>query len=76
MTTAATKHVVHGTETYVPYEIKIQARNEFGLGPESNVVTGFSGEDSKQMHRSRGLGVSFHFGGIDFFCCVSLLSAH
>lgn len=66
VTTAATKHVVHGTETYVPYEIKIQARNEFGSGPESNVVIGFSGEDSKQMHRSRGLGVSFLSEGLIF----------
>ncbi|XP_010776863.1 neurofascin homolog (chicken) a [Notothenia coriiceps] len=46
VTTAGPKHVVHNTETYVPYEIKIQARNEFGQGPESNVVTGYSGEDN------------------------------
>ncbi|XP_034081700.1 neurofascin homolog (chicken) a isoform X24 [Gymnodraco acuticeps] len=46
VTTAGPKHVVHITETYVPYEIKIQARNEFGQGPESNVVTGYSGEDN------------------------------
>lgn len=47
VTTLGSKHVVHNTETYVPYEIKIQARNEFGSGPESNVITGYSGEDSK-----------------------------
>ncbi|XP_029283413.1 neurofascin homolog (chicken) a isoform X16 [Cottoperca gobio] len=45
VTTVGSKHVVHNTKTYVPYEIKIQARNEFGQGPESNVVTGYSGED-------------------------------
>ncbi|XP_078105468.1 neurofascin homolog (chicken) a isoform X2 [Sander vitreus] len=45
VTTVGSKHVVHNTETYVPYEIKIQARNEFGQGPESNVVIGYSGED-------------------------------
>ncbi|XP_070815005.1 neurofascin homolog (chicken) a isoform X10 [Chaetodon trifascialis] len=45
VTTMGSKHVVQNTETYVPYEIKIQARNEFGQGPESNVVTGYSGED-------------------------------
>lgn len=45
VTTMGSKHVVQNTETYVPYEIKIQARNEFGHGPESNVVTGYSGED-------------------------------
>lgn len=47
VTTVGSKHVIHNTETYVPYEIKIQARNEFGAGPESNVATGYSGEDSK-----------------------------
>lgn len=52
VTTAGNKHVVHSTETYVPYEIKIQAGNEFGSGPVSNVVVGYSGEDSKQMHCS------------------------
>ncbi|XP_032369055.1 neurofascin homolog (chicken) a isoform X21 [Etheostoma spectabile] len=45
VTTVGSKHVVHNTETYVPYEIKIQARNEFGQGPESNMVIGYSGED-------------------------------
>ncbi|XP_067359893.1 neurofascin homolog (chicken) a isoform X5 [Channa argus] len=45
VTTAKSKHIVQNTETYVPYEIKIQARNEFGAGPESNVVIGYSGED-------------------------------
>ncbi|XP_077428345.1 neurofascin homolog (chicken) a isoform X13 [Vanacampus margaritifer] len=45
VTITGTKHVVHNTETYVPYEIKIQARNDIGAGPESNVVIGYSGED-------------------------------
>uniref|UniRef100_A0AAQ4NWQ4 Neurofascin homolog (chicken) a n=1 Tax=Gasterosteus aculeatus aculeatus TaxID=481459 RepID=A0AAQ4NWQ4_GASAC len=45
VTTAESKHVVHNTETYISYEIKVQARNEFGRGPESNVVVGYSGED-------------------------------
>ncbi|XP_068451047.1 neurofascin homolog (chicken) a isoform X20 [Clinocottus analis] len=45
VTTEDSKHVIHNTETYVPYEIKVQARNEFGHGPESNVVVGYSGED-------------------------------
>ncbi|XP_073771527.1 neurofascin homolog (chicken) a isoform X28 [Danio rerio] len=45
ITTAKTKHVVHNTDTYVPYEIKIQAVNDFGHGPESNMVIGYSGED-------------------------------
>ncbi|XP_019735095.1 neural cell adhesion molecule L1-like protein isoform X2 [Hippocampus comes] len=37
--------VVANTPTFVPYEIKIQARNNQGWGPEPNVVTGYSGED-------------------------------
>ncbi|KAG7229511.1 hypothetical protein INR49_031935 [Caranx melampygus] len=45
VTTLESKYTVRDTETYVPYEIKIQARNEFGSGPESNVVIGYSGED-------------------------------
>ncbi|XP_051529176.1 neurofascin homolog (chicken) a isoform X11 [Myxocyprinus asiaticus] len=45
ITTTKAKHVVHTADTYVPYEIKIQAVNDFGHGPESNVVIGYSGED-------------------------------
>ncbi|XP_076012531.1 neurofascin homolog (chicken) a isoform X2 [Genypterus blacodes] len=45
VTTVETKYVIQPTETYVPYEIKIQARNDFGRGPESNLAIGYSGED-------------------------------
>uniref|UniRef100_A0A8C7DSV9 Neural cell adhesion molecule L1-like protein n=1 Tax=Oncorhynchus kisutch TaxID=8019 RepID=A0A8C7DSV9_ONCKI len=37
--------VVKDTPTFVPYEIRIQARNHHGWGPEPKVVTGYSGED-------------------------------
>ncbi|XP_072552280.1 cell adhesion molecule L1-like a isoform X3 [Salminus brasiliensis] len=37
--------VVKDTPTFVPYEIKIQARNHHGWAPEPRVVTGYSGED-------------------------------
>ncbi|XP_054640160.1 neural cell adhesion molecule L1-like protein isoform X5 [Dunckerocampus dactyliophorus] len=37
--------VVTNTPTYVPYEIKIQAKNNQGWGPEPKIVTGYSGED-------------------------------
>uniref|UniRef100_UPI0037E727A9 neuronal cell adhesion molecule-like isoform X2 n=1 Tax=Semicossyphus pulcher TaxID=241346 RepID=UPI0037E727A9 len=37
--------VVTGTPTYVPYEVRVQAVNDYGSGPEPEVVTGFSGED-------------------------------
>ncbi|XP_071351347.1 neurofascin homolog (chicken) a isoform X3 [Trachinotus anak] len=46
VTTLESKYIVHSTDTYVPYEIKIQARNDFGSGPESNMVIGYSGEDN------------------------------
>lgn len=37
--------VVPGTPTYVPYEIKVQAVNDYGEGPKPDVVIGYSGED-------------------------------
>ncbi|XP_053717703.1 neuronal cell adhesion molecule a isoform X1 [Synchiropus splendidus] len=40
------EYIVTGTATYVPYEIKVQALNDYGNGPEPSVVTGYSGEDA------------------------------
>ncbi|KAM6927663.1 neural cell adhesion molecule L1-like protein isoform 2-T2 [Xenentodon cancila] len=37
--------VVRNTPTFVPYEVKIQAKNHQGWGPEPKIVTGYSGED-------------------------------
>ncbi|XP_075886418.1 neuronal cell adhesion molecule a isoform X13 [Nelusetta ayraudi] len=37
--------VVPGTPTYVPYEIKVQAVNDYGEGPQPYTVIGYSGED-------------------------------
>uniref|UniRef100_A0A8C4ID59 Cell adhesion molecule L1-like b n=1 Tax=Dicentrarchus labrax TaxID=13489 RepID=A0A8C4ID59_DICLA len=37
--------VVKNTPTFVPYEIKIQAKNNQGWGPDPKIVTGYSGED-------------------------------
>ncbi|XP_027899038.1 neuronal cell adhesion molecule a isoform X14 [Xiphophorus couchianus] len=37
--------IVSGTPTYVAYEIKVQAFNNYGNAPEPTVVTGYSGED-------------------------------
>ncbi|XP_031423108.1 neural cell adhesion molecule L1-like protein isoform X3 [Clupea harengus] len=37
--------VVTDTPTFVPYEIKIQARNHKGWAPEPRILTGYSGED-------------------------------
>ncbi|XP_072566031.1 neuronal cell adhesion molecule-like isoform X14 [Paramormyrops kingsleyae] len=39
------KFVVSGTPTFVPYEVKVQAVNDYGSAPEPEVVLGYSGED-------------------------------
>lgn len=41
--------VVANTSTFVPYEIKVQAVNSQGKGPEPQVVIGYSGEDYPQV---------------------------
>ncbi|XP_072136706.1 neural cell adhesion molecule L1-like protein isoform X2 [Mobula birostris] len=38
-------HLVENTPTFVPYDIKVQALNDIGLGPHPKIVTGYSGED-------------------------------
>ncbi|XP_058146939.1 neural cell adhesion molecule L1 isoform X3 [Dasypus novemcinctus] len=40
--------VVANTSTFVPYEIKVQAVNSQGKGPEPHVTIGYSGEDFPQ----------------------------
>lgn len=50
ITTINIKHVVTDTDTYAPYELKIQAINDYGPGPESNIEIGFSGEDSEYLY--------------------------
>ncbi|XP_019369504.1 PREDICTED: neurofascin isoform X16 [Gavialis gangeticus] len=40
-----TRYVVWNTPIYVPYDIKVQAENDFGRAPEPEVVIGYSGED-------------------------------
>ncbi|XP_056281079.1 neuronal cell adhesion molecule a isoform X2 [Pseudoliparis swirei] len=37
--------VVSGTPIYVPYEAKVYALNDYGSGPDPEVVNGYSGED-------------------------------
>ncbi|XP_064819523.1 neuronal cell adhesion molecule-like isoform X11 [Oncorhynchus masou masou] len=41
----ASKYVVSGTPTFVPYEVKVQAVNDYGNGPAPEAVVGYSGED-------------------------------
>ncbi|XP_071657307.1 neural cell adhesion molecule L1 isoform X1 [Patagioenas fasciata] len=44
-TVGAPPVVVGGTPTFSPYEIRVQALNEAGKGPEPPLVIGYSGED-------------------------------
>ncbi|XP_043976684.1 neurofascin isoform X2 [Gambusia affinis] len=44
-TTKWLKYYIYDADTFTPYQIKVQAVNDFGLGPESPVVIGYSGED-------------------------------
>ncbi|XP_072305202.1 neurofascin [Eucyclogobius newberryi] len=44
-TTKWLRYYIYDADTFTPYQLKIQAVNEFGLGPESPVITGYSGED-------------------------------
>lgn len=48
-TTKWLKYYIYDADTFTPYELKIQAVNDFGLGPESPVVTGYSGEGRKYI---------------------------
>ncbi|XP_074922162.1 neural cell adhesion molecule L1-like [Chelonoidis abingdonii] len=42
--------LVTRTPTFVPYEIKVQAVNPIGKGPEPPTVVGYSGEDVPQVN--------------------------
>ncbi|XP_050784099.1 LOW QUALITY PROTEIN: neural cell adhesion molecule L1 [Gopherus flavomarginatus] len=42
--------LVTRTPTFVPYEIKVQAVNPIGKGPEPPTVVGYSGEDVPQVY--------------------------
>uniref|UniRef100_A0A8D0LA56 Neurofascin n=1 Tax=Sphenodon punctatus TaxID=8508 RepID=A0A8D0LA56_SPHPU len=44
-TVEGTKYTVTQTPIYTPYEIKVQAMNDFGKAPEPDTVIGYSGED-------------------------------
>lgn len=44
------KYYIYDTDIFTPYEIKVQAVNDFGLGPESPVIIGYSGEDREYHH--------------------------
>ncbi|XP_076862837.1 neuronal cell adhesion molecule a isoform X9 [Brachyhypopomus gauderio] len=39
------EYIVSDTPTFVPYEVTVQAENNYGPGPKPEVVLGYSGED-------------------------------
>ncbi|XP_040193509.1 neurofascin isoform X11 [Rana temporaria] len=46
------RHVVWNTPVYTPYEIRVQAENEYGRAPDPNTVIGYSGEDSPSQPKN------------------------
>nr|XP_060628941.1 neurofascin isoform X17 [Anolis sagrei ordinatus] len=51
------QYTVTQTPIYTPYEIKVQAVNDYGMAPEADTVIGYSGEDS--LPTSAGVGKHF-----------------
>lgn len=47
--------MVWNTPIYVPYEIKVQAENDFGRGPEPDTYIGYSGEDCEYSSAAGGI---------------------
>lgn len=67
--------VVTNTSTFEPYEIKVQAVNSQGKGPEPQVTIGYSGEDCEYQvpskdHGSRGLSDTVPFTWMQYTCLV------
>ncbi|XP_030329215.1 neurofascin isoform X4 [Strigops habroptila] len=58
-TVKAPRHVVWNTPIYVPYEIKVQAENDFGRAPEPDTYIGYSGEDFNGSKTGRTLVENF-----------------
>ncbi|XP_055047395.2 neuronal cell adhesion molecule a isoform X14 [Misgurnus anguillicaudatus] len=55
------QYVVTGTPTFEPYEVTVQAINDYGPGPRPEVVLGYSGEDSPTV-APENVRVSVHNG--------------
>lgn len=54
-TVRSARHVVWNTPIYVPYEIKVQAENDFGRAPEPDTYIGYSGEDCEYSSAAGGI---------------------
>lgn len=49
--TTAPPFIVSGVGNFSAFEIKVQAVNEKGQGPEPDPVIGYSGEDGKMLKK-------------------------
>ncbi|XP_054659994.1 neurofascin isoform X26 [Grus americana] len=64
------RHIVWNTPIYVPYEIKVQAENDFGRAPEPDTVIGYSGEDS---YTKNHVDIATQGWFIGLMCAIALL---
>ncbi|XP_061869309.1 neurofascin isoform X8 [Colius striatus] len=64
------RHVVWNTPIYVPYEIKVQAENDFGRAPEPDTFIGYSGEDSYTKNQ---VDIATQGWFIGLMCAIALL---
>ncbi|XP_040508644.1 neurofascin isoform X19 [Gallus gallus] len=69
-TVKAPRHVVWNTPIYVPYEIKVQAENDFGRAPEPETYIGYSGEDS---YTKNHVDIATQGWFIGLMCAIALL---
>lgn len=51
------QYTVAPTPIYTPYEIKVQALNDYGIAMEPDTVIGYSGEDCEYSHSPRKLEI-------------------
>nr|XP_008107848.1 PREDICTED: neurofascin isoform X16 [Anolis carolinensis] len=64
------QYTVTQTPIYTPYEIKVQAVNDYGMAPEADTVIGYSGEDS-YTKPPRDIATQGWFIGL--MCAIALL---
>lgn len=64
------KYVVTQTPIYTPYEIKVQAENEYGKAVEPDTVIGYSGEDSYTKNQG---DIATQGWFIGLMCAIALL---
>ncbi|XP_064894406.1 neurofascin isoform X31 [Columba livia] len=69
-TVKTARHVVWNTPIYVPYEIKVQAENDFGRAPEPDTFIGYSGEDSYTKNQ---VDIATQGWFIGLMCAIALL---